>query len=65
MNTTETNSPLKPGIAGNDRRSFVEDVLAMGYFLLSAAGSFRSRKMQLWQVVFSKNGIIGGYTPIR
>jgi len=35
------------------------------YFLLSAAGSFRSRKMQLWQIVFSKSGIMGGYTPIR
>lgn len=35
------------------------------YFLLSAAGSFRSRKMQLWQIVFSKNGIPGGYSSIR
>jgi cyclopropane-fatty-acyl-phospholipid synthase len=35
------------------------------YFLLSAAGSFRVRKMQLWQIVFSKSGIIGGYTPVR
>lgn len=35
------------------------------YFLLSAAGSFRVRKMQLWQIVFSKNGIIGGYAPVR
>lgn len=35
------------------------------YFLLSAAGSFRVRKMQLWQIVFSKSGIIGGYVPIR
>ncbi|MCH8247213.1 MAG: cyclopropane fatty acyl phospholipid synthase [Bacteroidetes bacterium] len=35
------------------------------YFLLSGAGSFRVRKMQLWQIVFSKSSIIGGYTPIR
>jgi cyclopropane-fatty-acyl-phospholipid synthase len=35
------------------------------YFLLSAAGSFRVRKMQLWQIVFSKSGLIGGYTPVR
>ena len=35
------------------------------YFLLSGAGSFRVRKMQLWQIVFSKSGIIGGYTPVR
>lgn len=35
------------------------------YFLYSGAGSFRVRKMQLWQIVFSKNGIPGGYTSIR
>lgn len=35
------------------------------YFLLSAAGSFRVRKMQLWQIVMSKKGIIGGYESIR
>ena len=31
------------------------------YYLLSCAGSFRSRRNQLWQFVFSKNGIKGGY----
>jgi cyclopropane-fatty-acyl-phospholipid synthase len=31
------------------------------YYLLSCAGSFRSRRNQLWQIVFSKNGIKGGY----
>jgi len=35
------------------------------YFLLSGAGSFRVRKMQVWQIVFSKRGLIGGYTPVR
>jgi cyclopropane-fatty-acyl-phospholipid synthase len=36
------------------------------YFLLSAAGSFRSRRRdQLWQIVLSKNGILGGYQSIR
>jgi len=36
------------------------------YFLLSAAGSFRSgRYNQLWQIVLSKNGIPGGYQSIR
>jgi cyclopropane-fatty-acyl-phospholipid synthase len=36
------------------------------YFLLSSAGSFRSRRRdQLWQVVLSKNGILGGYQSIR
>ena len=31
------------------------------YFLLSSAGGFRSRSTQLWQIVFSKNGIKGGF----
>lgn len=31
------------------------------YYLLACAGSFRSRRNQLWQMVFSKNGIRGGY----
>ena len=36
------------------------------YFLLSSAGSFRSRKRdQLWQVVLSKNGVAGGYQSVR
>ena len=35
------------------------------YYLLSSAGSFRSRYNQLWQIVFSKNGMKGGYTSIR
>jgi cyclopropane-fatty-acyl-phospholipid synthase len=35
------------------------------YYLLVCAGSFRSRKNQLWQIVFSKDGIPGGYESIR
>jgi cyclopropane-fatty-acyl-phospholipid synthase len=35
------------------------------YFLLSSAGSFRARRDQLWQVVLSKNGILGGYHSLR
>jgi cyclopropane-fatty-acyl-phospholipid synthase len=31
------------------------------YYLLSCAGSFRSRRNQLWQIVFSKNGVKGRY----
>ncbi len=31
------------------------------YYLLSCAGSFRSRRNQLWQIVFSKKGVRGGY----
>lgn len=35
------------------------------YYLLSCAGSFRSRCQQVWQIVLSKSGVPGGYTPIR
>lgn len=35
------------------------------YYLLACAGGFRARYLQLWQVVFSKNGVPGGYQSIR
>jgi len=35
------------------------------YYLLSFAGAFRARNLQLWQIVFSKNGLPGGYESIR
>jgi cyclopropane-fatty-acyl-phospholipid synthase len=35
------------------------------YYLLCMAGAFRSRNMQLWQIVLSKKGVRGGYKSIR
>jgi cyclopropane-fatty-acyl-phospholipid synthase len=35
------------------------------YYLLSCAGSFRARWNQLWQIVYSKRGVPGGYAAIR
>jgi cyclopropane-fatty-acyl-phospholipid synthase len=35
------------------------------YFLLSSAGSFRTRHDQCWQIVLSKNGEPGGYQSVR
>ena len=35
------------------------------YYLLGCAGAFRARNIQLWQLVFSKHGVPGGYTPVR
>ena len=35
------------------------------YYLLSCAGIFRSRHLQVWQIVFSKNGVPGGYCSVR
>jgi cyclopropane-fatty-acyl-phospholipid synthase len=35
------------------------------YYLLGAAGSDRARRNQLWQIVYSKKGLDGGYASIR
>lgn len=33
------------------------------YYLLACAGSFRARENQVWQIVFSRRGVLGGYCP--
>lgn len=35
------------------------------YYLLACAGSFRARETQIWQIVLSKKGVLGGYQSIR
>lgn len=35
------------------------------YYLLACAGSFRARKIQLWQIVLSPEGVAGGYQSVR
>jgi len=35
------------------------------FYLLSCAGGFRSRQVELWQIVFSKKGVKDGYHSIR
>jgi cyclopropane-fatty-acyl-phospholipid synthase len=35
------------------------------YYLLSSAGSFRCRDLQVWQIVFSKKGVARGYSVAR
>lgn len=35
------------------------------FYLLSCAGSFRSRQNNLWQIVYSPSGVPGGYAPVR
>jgi len=35
------------------------------YYLLSCAGSFRARTIQLWQIVLSPQGVPGGYSSVR
>jgi cyclopropane-fatty-acyl-phospholipid synthase len=34
------------------------------YYLLSCAGAFRARDLQLWQWVLSKEGVLGGYARV-
>jgi cyclopropane-fatty-acyl-phospholipid synthase len=35
------------------------------FYLQSCAGGFRSRHIQLWQVVLAKRGVLGGYHTVR
>ena len=35
------------------------------YYLLSFAGAFQARDLQLWQIVLSKEGMKGGYITVR
>jgi cyclopropane-fatty-acyl-phospholipid synthase len=35
------------------------------YYLLVCAGVFRARGIQLWQVVLTKKGLVGGYVSVR
>lgn len=35
------------------------------YYLLSCAGAFEARAIQLWQLVLSKGGVPGGYDAVR
>ena len=35
------------------------------YYLQSFSGSFKARHNQLWQIVYSKNGVMGGYNSLR
>jgi len=35
------------------------------FYLLSCAGGFRARGMQLWQMVLSPKGVFGGYESVR
>ncbi len=35
------------------------------YYLLSCAGAFRARDIQLYQFVFARGGVPGGYEPVR
>jgi len=35
------------------------------FYLLSCAGAFRARSLQLFQFLFSKGGLPGGFSPVR
>ncbi|HYM29055.1 MAG TPA: class I SAM-dependent methyltransferase, partial [Steroidobacteraceae bacterium] len=35
------------------------------YYLMSSAGAFRARHLQLWQIVLSTDGVAGGYREVR
>jgi cyclopropane-fatty-acyl-phospholipid synthase len=35
------------------------------YYLLWSAAGFRSRDLELWQIVLAKRGVLGGYRSVR
>jgi cyclopropane-fatty-acyl-phospholipid synthase len=35
------------------------------YYLLSCAGAFRARNVEVWQILLSRNGIVGGVPRVR
>jgi cyclopropane-fatty-acyl-phospholipid synthase len=35
------------------------------FWLLSSAAAFRARRIQLWQILFSRQGVAGGLTEVR
>jgi cyclopropane-fatty-acyl-phospholipid synthase len=35
------------------------------YYLLSCAGTFKARCLQVWQIILSKKGVPSGYAPVR
>lgn len=35
------------------------------YYLLACAGAFRARRTQVWQIVFAKKSVPGGYISVR
>lgn len=35
------------------------------FFFYYSASAFKSRYLQVWQIVFSKNGVVGGYQSVR
>jgi cyclopropane-fatty-acyl-phospholipid synthase len=35
------------------------------YYLLSCAGAFRARSLQLWQMILSPKGVFKGYESVR
>ena len=35
------------------------------FYLQASAGGFRSRNIQLWQLVLAKSGVRGGYETVR
>ena len=57
----QPNTKLRHVLAKEDHKFF----LMMEYYLQSCKALFRSRKVQLWQAVFSKGERYKGYQPIR
>jgi cyclopropane-fatty-acyl-phospholipid synthase len=63
-NLTEHWDEIK-GYISSDTAEQERSFRMWNYYLLGSAGGFRARGHQLWQFVFSKSGVPGGYEIIR
>lgn len=59
------NKRFEQGCKENKFRHTEEMRRMFRYYLLSCAGAFRARDIQLWQVVLSPQGVAGGYKSQR
>lgn len=56
---------FEEGCAGGAFRCEEKTRRMFRYYLLSCAGAFRARDIQLWQIIFSPHGVPGGYHSCR
>lgn len=54
-----------PELKGESKQFDERFLRMMNYYLLTCAGGFRARSMQLWQFVLTKEGRLNGYRSIR
>ena len=60
----------EPGVTADIDKEIDEEMASVffrlwKFYYLGAAGVFKARRVNVWQIVFSKNGLVGGYESER